>query len=268
MNETNKEMSPDQKVSEVTRIGFSFFGVSISLFVFFGIVRMFYSSKFYTALLFLSGIMVLISIISRKRAPKKNEELTSPKHLSTGNKTLYFLGMLIFSFFAFLMGSESYKLITMPTNHFFDYGILIGLPSLGFGFATFLFGFKVFVPITRHGWIKNKLMYTAIISILFTIMIAISLPGHRAYKIRALDSETKSNLHDMFLACQAYWKAKGSDKNCDLNTVAQEEYGFMQNVYVNIEGKGMAKNFNATARHLARDKVFAVDTEGKITDKK
>jgi len=173
--------------------------------------------------------------------------------------------MLIFLSFAFLMGSQSYKWITMPINFFISDAIIYGLLSLGLGFTAFMLGYVVFMPVARQGWIKNKLAISAVMSFSLIIFIPYQLAGYHHHVFRSFDSDAKSNLHHMFLACQTYWEEKGSDKNCDLNTVTQKEYGFVQSEYVNIDGKGTAKNFTATARHQARKNVFTIDAEGKIT---
>ena len=110
-------------------------------------------------------------------------------------------------------------------------------------------------------------MNTAIISFLSAILIGIFLAPYHQYKFRAYNSEAKSNLDNMFLACHTYWKEKGSNKNCDLNTVTQKEYGFVQSEYVNIDGKGTAKNFTATAYHQASDDAFTIDAIGNIRRK-
>jgi len=197
----------------------------------------------------------------------ESKATTKNKNLSILERIVFFLGMLIFLSFALLMGSQSYKWITMPINFFISDAIIYGLLSLGLGFTAFMLGYVVFMPVARHGWIKNKLFISAILSFLFIIFIPYQLAGYHQHVFRSFDSDANSNLHHMFLACQTYWEEKGSDKNCDLNTVTQKEYGFVQSEYVNIDGKGTAKNFTATAQHLGSPIIFTIDAIGNIRRK-
>lgn len=87
----------------------------------------------------------------------------------------------------------------------------------------------------------------------------------RPLKVRHIDSYPKSDLYGFYLVCQSFWKEKGDDKNCDLKTVSQKEYGFAQSKYVSISGGGPAKEFSATARNVKGKKKFVIDAEGNIT---
>lgn len=260
-------MKDQPKKSGLPTKKLSFLGGSLCLFAIFGILQFFNPSALYSSIQFGCGLMILISIMTEKRTPTENKEPTSPEHLSVGKKISYFLGMLIFLSIAFMMGSLSYHEITAPINDLIGSGIY-GLTSLGLGFASFLFGYKVFVPVARQGWIKNKLMNTAVISFLGAILMAINLPHQNQYRFYRYNSQAKFDLHNTFLVCQTYWQEKGNDKVCDLKVASQEEYGFVQSEYVNIDGKGTAANFTATAQHLGNHIIFTIDAKGKITEVK
>ncbi len=42
------------------------------------------------------------------------------------------------------------------------------------------------------------------------ILAAIAIPQFNQYKARAYDSDVKSNMHNIYLACKAYWADSGS----------------------------------------------------------
>ena len=45
------------------------------------------------------------------------------------------------------------------------------------------------------------------------ILAAIAIPQFNQYKARAHDTASKSDLHNLYLACKAFWADNGSDKN-------------------------------------------------------
>ncbi|MBT5985787.1 MAG: prepilin-type N-terminal cleavage/methylation domain-containing protein, partial [Nitrospina sp.] len=46
------------------------------------------------------------------------------------------------------------------------------------------------------------------------ILAAIAIPQFNQYKARAYDTASKSDLHNIYLACKAYWSDNGSDQSC------------------------------------------------------
>lgn len=252
-------MNDQPKKSGLPTKRFLFLSGSLGLFVLFGILQ-------YSLLQLGCGVMVLAAILTKKRTPKENPEPTSPEPPSFKKKISYVLGMMIFLILAFMMGGLGYGEITEPVNNLIGFAVY-GLISLSLGFAAVLFGYRVWAPVARQGWIKNKLKNTAVLSFLCAMLMVINLPHQNQYRMYQYNSQAKFDLHNTFLACHTYWKEKGEEKNCDLNTVTQEEYGFKQSVYVNIEGKGTAKDFTATAYHQASDDAFTIDAIGNIRRK-
>lgn len=142
----------------------------------------------------------------------------------------------------------------------------------GITFPLIIFIIVVTVLLSYLFCIKNPKYYKRVrntyltIFAIFIILGAITfIQQARHMKERARTSAAKSNLHNMFVACQTYWKEKGSDKNCNLNTVTQKKYEFVQSKYVSIAGKGTAANFTAIAQHEKSSKVFTVNAQGKVT---
>jgi len=87
---------------------------------------------------------------------------------------------------------------------------------------------------------------------------------------RTLDSDTKSNLHDLYLACKAYWADNGPDHVCTPDIAQQTAYGYVKSVNVEIVALGNEKNFKANATHAkdTKGKVFEVNSLGTINERK
>ena len=96
------------------------------------------------------------------------------------------------------------------------------------------------------------------------ILAAIAIPQFNQYKARAYDSDTKSNLHNLYLGCKAYWAEQGSASDCDVTTVTSVEYGYVQSVKVSIDGSGNETAFIATSQHLDSTVAYTMDPKGLI----
>lgn len=98
------------------------------------------------------------------------------------------------------------------------------------------------------------------------ILAAIAIPQFNQYKARAYDSDVKSNIHNIYLACKAYWADSGSGQSCTQSIALLTTYGYIQSAAVSIgvsldetSWAGTALNTNNTA------KVFTVNSLGAIT---
>jgi len=112
-------------------------------------------------------------------------------------------------------------------------------------FLIFLSGFA-FIGATRHtaGVIQEP--------------IVLKLSG------RAYDSDTKSNLHNVYLACKAYWSDHGPDRSCNREIASGTTYGYVQSSAVRIQATGGEKEFRALATNINSEKWFWVDPLGTI----
>jgi hypothetical protein len=81
---------------------------------------------------------------------------------------------------------------------------------------------------------------------------------------RAYDSDTKSNLHNVYLACKAYWADHGGEKSCDRPVFTLTTYGYIQSQDVRIEASGREKDFRGLATNINTDKWFWMDKLGSI----
>ena len=98
------------------------------------------------------------------------------------------------------------------------------------------------------------------------ILAAIAIPQFSQYKVRTYDADTKSNLHNLFIACKAYWGDNGSGTNCELSSTKLTTYGYIQSSRVSIEATGTDWIFSATAIHFDNDtRTFVLSENGSIT---
>jgi type IV pilus assembly protein PilA len=102
------------------------------------------------------------------------------------------------------------------------------------------------------------------------ILAAIAIPQFSAYKNRAYRSDAQAHLHNVFLACKAYWADNSGGDACVIATVEGAEFGYVASPKVNVTIVNSAEaDFSATAEHLddsATPKVlFTMDNNGVIT---
>ncbi len=97
------------------------------------------------------------------------------------------------------------------------------------------------------------------------ILAAIAIPQFNQYKARAYDSDAKSNLHNMYLGCKAYWADNGSADACSALIVQGTTYGYVQSSSVSVDGANAEVLFVATAQHVDSTNKFTMDANGSIT---
>jgi prepilin-type N-terminal cleavage/methylation domain-containing protein len=98
------------------------------------------------------------------------------------------------------------------------------------------------------------------------ILAAIAIPQFNQYKKRAYDSDAKSNLHNIYLACKAYWADSGSLSSCDSAQYTLTTYGYIQSADVSLSGvTGNETAFVANAQNVNSVNVFAINSYGTIT---
>ncbi len=99
------------------------------------------------------------------------------------------------------------------------------------------------------------------------ILAAIAIPQFNQYKARAYDSDVKSNMHNIYLACKAYWADSGSGVSCTSTIALSSTYGYIQSqdvIWTAAAGgetawAGTAYNTNNTT------KTFTVNSLGAIS---
>ena len=97
------------------------------------------------------------------------------------------------------------------------------------------------------------------------ILAAIAIPQFSAYKRRAYDSDAKANLHNLFLACKAYWGDETGNSTCSLSQMTNSSYGYNQSTNVNIAIETVTEtDYQSTAQHTASDVQYSINSAGNI----
>ena len=99
------------------------------------------------------------------------------------------------------------------------------------------------------------------------ILAAIAIPQFNQYKARAYDTASKADLHNLYLACKAFWSDNGSDQSCsaDASGAAGANYGFTASPGVSPTASGTETGWSATAKHASSSTTFTMDSSGNIT---
>ena len=97
------------------------------------------------------------------------------------------------------------------------------------------------------------------------ILAAIAIPQFNQYKERGYDSDAKANLHNIYIACKAYWGDAGSSAVCDATQYNSTTYGYIQSSDVSIIASGQDWAFNATAQNTNSPHSYHIDETGNIT---
>ena len=97
------------------------------------------------------------------------------------------------------------------------------------------------------------------------ILAAIAIPQFNQYKSRAYDSDAKANLHNVYLACKAYWADSGSQATCDSAQYTLTTYGYIQSAAVSITGTGVETAFTGTAQNTNSTNSFGLNSLGTIS---
>jgi type IV pilus assembly protein PilA len=97
------------------------------------------------------------------------------------------------------------------------------------------------------------------------ILAAIAIPQFNQYKSRAYDSDAKANLHNVYLACKAYWADSGSNSACVSQYYTRTTYGYIQSAGVSISGSGTETSFNGSAANTNSTNTFSMNSVGTIS---
>ena len=100
------------------------------------------------------------------------------------------------------------------------------------------------------------------------ILAAIAIPQFSAYKNRAYQSDAKGNLHNIYLACKAYWADNVGTNVCTTALATGTTYGWVASTGVGVTiTDGTETLFGATALHAsdASTTTYTMDSNGNIT---
>ena len=97
------------------------------------------------------------------------------------------------------------------------------------------------------------------------ILAAIAIPQFNQYKARAYDTASKADLHNIYLACKAYWSDTGSDQSCSATEAGGANYGFGPSPSVQVTASGNETSWSATAKHASSSQTFTMNASGNIS---
>ena len=97
------------------------------------------------------------------------------------------------------------------------------------------------------------------------ILAAIAIPQFNQYKARAYDTASKADLHNIYLACKAYWSDTGSDQSCSETEAGGANYGFAPSPGVTVSASGNETGWSATAKHASSNATFTMNASGNIS---
>ena len=100
------------------------------------------------------------------------------------------------------------------------------------------------------------------------ILAAIAIPQFSAYKNRAYQSDAKGNLHNIFLACKAYWSDNTGSDICTTAIATQASYGWVSSANVTIAFSDATESaFSATGIHSSdsTSTTYTMDSVGNIS---
>jgi type IV pilus assembly protein PilA len=85
------------------------------------------------------------------------------------------------------------------------------------------------------------------------------------YKARAYDTASKADLHNIYLACKAFWSDTGSDQSCGIPDATGPNYGFAASPGVSVSASGNETGWSATAKYASSSQTFTMNASRNIS---
>ena len=125
-----------------------------------------------------------------------------------------------------------------------------------------MFFYSYGIKKTEGGFTLIELL---IVIAIIGILAAIAIPQFNQYKARAYDTASKADLHNIYLACKAYWSDDGSDQSCTETDASGANYGFAASPSVTVTASGDETGWSATAKHASSSTTFTMNASGNIS---
>jgi len=94
----------------------------------------------------------------------------------------------------------------------------------------------------------------------------LSVPERFTYQIDvAKYHEPGRGLHNMYLACHAYWNDSSPQNDCTVNIASQATYGFIQDKTIDIVASGNKSTFSGKANSKSVSSWATIDATREIS---
>ena len=119
-------------------------------------------------------------------------------------------------------------------------------------------------PLGESGFTLIELL---IVIAIIGILAAIAIPQFNAYKQQSYGADTKTHLHNIFIACKGYWADSSSVQTCTHTLVIASPgiYGYMQTPSIIITAGGIEAAWSATGQNTNSPQAYVIDQAGVIT---
>lgn len=126
-----------------------------------------------------------------------------------------------------------------------------------------------FIGNQRGMSLRNKEGFTLIelltVIAIIGVLAAIAVPVFAQYKNRAYDAESKTELHNIFLSCKAYWVDNGPTNDCTTPVISTTTYGYIQSSEISVTLSGNENLLSGSATSVNTNTTYYLSPSGKIS---